>query len=334
MADVIGTGLANFTMYASSLGGQRSVESIFSLLDNVLSSVSSLERVTDATAEPAVEDGVPMDITDQMPGPSASTLIYRSTLGNVGPGKYFVHPEDKSWYVIPLKTFRDAEMAERGKEDKTTRNIGTNVSKRDDAEDEGFKERLKIRDRGCAVCFAQGLPNARYEYAGDGEFFRGGHIWPLSCHQLWAKRNCASYISDPFTDPSSQPVSSTTPLASHSGRMNSLENGIMLCLFHHKAYDTFRYSIHPKTHRIYAFHPTVTHLHDLEIIAPWKKQHPKYPPPLDLFLNAHFESSVAWWMKAGAEEYLDSDNSDEEELSELQASVGSNEACADSGTEQ
>lgn len=127
----------------------------------------------------------------------------------------------------------------------------------------GFKARLKIRDRGCAVCFAQGLPNAQYEYAGDGEFFHGGHIWPFSCHQLvgyllvslisylllyqqWAKLNCMSYISDPFTDPSSKLVSSTTHLGRDPGRINSLENGIMLCLFHHKAYDTFRYSIHPK----------------------------------------------------------------------------------------
>ena len=28
-------------------------------------------------------------------------------------------------------------------------------------------------------------------------------------------------------------------------RINSLENGILLCLCHHKAYDTFRFSIHP-----------------------------------------------------------------------------------------
>lgn len=80
-----------------------------------------------------------------------------------------------------------------------------------------------------------------------------------------------------------------------------------------------------QTHQIYAFHPTVTHLHNLEIVTPWKKRDPMYPPPLEVFLKAHFESSVAWWMKAGAEEYLDSDDSDEEELPELQAGIGSNE---------
>lgn len=113
----------------------------------MLISASSLEKTTDVTAELAIEDSAPMDITDQMPGPSASTLIYRSTLGNVGPGKYLVRPseslamscsipgaepclEEQAWATIPVKTFHDAEMAVRGEDDKTTRNSATNASKR------------------------------------------------------------------------------------------------------------------------------------------------------------------------------------------------------------
>jgi hypothetical protein len=113
----------------------------------VLISASSLEKITDVTAEPAVEDGAPMNIADQMPGPSASPLIYRSTLGNVGPGDYLVRPgeslamlcstpgaepclEEQLWGTIPVKTFHDAEMAVRGEDDKTTRNSATNASKR------------------------------------------------------------------------------------------------------------------------------------------------------------------------------------------------------------
>lgn len=29
-------------------------------------------------------------------------------------------------------------------------------------------------------------------------------------------------------------------------RINSLDNGLLMCLDHHKGYDTFRFSIHPE----------------------------------------------------------------------------------------
>ena len=58
----------------------------------------------------------------------------------------------------------------------------------------------------------------------------------------WTLRGYQSLIADPYTATSAENArrNKRDPL-----RINSLENGILLCLFHHEAYNTFRFSIHP-----------------------------------------------------------------------------------------
>ena len=58
----------------------------------------------------------------------------------------------------------------------------------------------------------------------------------------WTRRRYEGIILDPFTAPGPGDATRNRrdPL-----RISSLENGILLCLLHHKGYDTFRFSINP-----------------------------------------------------------------------------------------
>ena len=131
--------------------------------------------------------------------------------------------------------------------------------------------RLINRDKGCAVCLAAGI-QAIYKYHEDSNRYEGAHIIPLAYHNVvsrylcnsplsltysvivkWDSKGFSALVSDPFTDP----ANANNPLASPSTRtkkdfrrINSLENGILLCLEHRQDYDDFRFAIHPevKTH--------------------------------------------------------------------------------------
>ena len=61
-------------------------------------------------------------------------------------------------------------------------------------------------------------------------------------HLKWKLRGYQSLIADPYTAMTEE---NATRNKRDPFRINSLENGILLCLSHHKAYDTFRFSIHP-----------------------------------------------------------------------------------------
>ena len=58
----------------------------------------------------------------------------------------------------------------------------------------------------------------------------------------WRLRGYQSLIVDPYTATRTE---NSTRNKRDPLRINSLENGVLLCLTHHKAYDTFRFSIHP-----------------------------------------------------------------------------------------
>jgi hypothetical protein len=55
-------------------------------------------------------------------------------------------------------------------------------------------------------------------------------------------------MKDPFTDPANANNKHAGPATQSNkdpGRMNSLENGILLCIQHHADYDNFRFAINP-----------------------------------------------------------------------------------------
>jgi len=82
-----------------------------------------------------------------------------------------------------------------------------------------------------------------------GSWDEGAHLISLAHHKLWDAKHFPALVSDPFTDP----ANADSPFASPStrakkdfSRINSLENGILLCLKHHEDYDNFRFAIHPE----------------------------------------------------------------------------------------
>ncbi|KIM81728.1 hypothetical protein PILCRDRAFT_37892, partial [Piloderma croceum F 1598] len=168
-----------------------------------------------------------------------------------------------------------------------------------------FKMRLVHRDEGCVVCLATGIQEL-YEYPDDSDRYEGAHIIDFAYHVVWDARGYSAVVSDPFTDP----ANAENPFASPSTRtkkdfrrINSLENGMLLCLQHHKDYDYFRFSIHADTHKIFSFHPKTVELQGIEVKAPWESPDVLYPPPHPSFLEMHYFTSIAKAMKGDAGNY-------------------------------
>ena len=78
-----------------------------------------------------------------------------------------------------------------------------------------------------------------------------------------------------------------------------------------------------QTHKIFAFHPAVAHLHGLEVTSPWKEPRPMYPVPHHDLLRAHYQTSIFASLSAVAEP-LDDDDDDDDDEPELLPEIPSN----------
>lgn len=107
---------------------------------------------------------------------------------------------------------------------------------------------------------------AIYKYREDSNRYEGGHIIDFAYHNVvscylcsylltysvivkWDARGFSALVRDPFTDPANaddQFASPSTRTKKDLRRINSLENGILFCLGHHRDYVSFRFSIHPE----------------------------------------------------------------------------------------
>jgi len=72
-----------------------------------------------------------------------------------------------------------------------------------------------------------------------------------------------------------------------------------------------------QTHKIFAFHPAVTHLHGLEVTSPWKAPNPMYPGPHHDLREAHYQTSIFASLSAAAEPLDDDDDDDDDDDEEL-----------------
>ncbi|KAF5375896.1 hypothetical protein D9615_008226 [Tricholomella constricta] len=202
------------------------------------------------------------------------------------PGKYIIVPQEDGERVLSTQmiTFAsgvvEAPLPKKA-EISDTGTEGSDVSTRDNGDGpRGFKMRLVYRDKGRqrGLCVdIRTLSRTRTPQRGV--------------------ENAIRNKEDPL-------------------RLNSLENGILFCLYHHEAYDTLRFSIHPETHEIFAFHPAVAHLHGLQVTSPWQATNSLYPNPHQELLKAHFQTSIFTSLSAAAKP-LESDNYDELELPEI-----------------
>jgi len=105
--------------------------------------------------------------------------------------------------------------------------------------------RLVYRDKGCAVFLAAGIQEI-YECREDSNRYGGSHIIDFAYHELWDTRGFSALVSDPFTDPANadnQFASPSTRTKKDLRRINSPENGMLLCLQHYRDYDNFRFAL-------------------------------------------------------------------------------------------
>ncbi|KIM81053.1 hypothetical protein PILCRDRAFT_9089 [Piloderma croceum F 1598] len=177
-------------------------------------------------------------------------------------------------------------------------------SSRDPSDDsQSLRMRLIYRDKGCAVCLTAGIQEI-YECREDSNRYEGSHIVGFAYHELWDTRGFSALVSDPFTDPANAKnlFASPSTRTKDLGQINSLENGMLLCLQHHRDYDNFRFAINPE---------------GVEVKAPWDLQDVLYPPLHPAFLEIHYFTSISRAMK-GSGDNCELDDDDEEELSELE----------------
>ncbi|KIL63438.1 hypothetical protein M378DRAFT_164508 [Amanita muscaria Koide BX008] len=237
--------------------------------------------------------------------------------GTIRPGKYIVVGEAQEYGWSPVLTLRKQATLLRSLS--TTDSPEGGQTQRDNSkESTEFKSRLIARDKGCVVCMAQNQDDdAMYLYEVDSEMFIGAHIFALQYYDLWDRKEYSQIVVDPYSAPGAS-TSNTNHQNTDTRRMNSVDNGLLLCVKHHIQFDAHLFSIHPDTHIVTSFHPRTRYINGLTITQPWLNGNMRYPPPHSTLLKAHFVSSIARWMIAVSEEYEEEDSlEDQDEIQEL-----------------
>jgi len=302
----------------SSLEGQRSIADFFYILDHHI-------KVANA-------DDYKLRQLDDERCPLIIPPIERSFSGKIIAGNYLIESADGGDITFkPIVTFFDFPFertdspskpaAKRAKRDGGGSTASEKSSGDPSDDSQSFKMRLVYRDKGCAVCLAAGIQEF-YECREDSNRYEGSHIIDFAYHELWDIRGFSDLVKDPFTDPDNAEnafASPSTRTKKDLRRINSLENGMLLCLQHHRDYNNFRFAINPHTHEIFSFHPATAKLQGVEVKAPWDRQDLLHPPPHPAFLEMHYFTSISKAMKGGGDDCeLDDDDEDYEELSEIE----------------
>jgi len=103
--------------------------------------------------------------------------------------------------------------------------------------------------------------DATYMYQVDSEIFIGAHIFPLQYYKLvrrssfvcsgisqsaqWDSKGYSGIVTDPYSVPGAS-KSKTSRKNTDTRRMNSIDNGLLLCVRHHIEFDAFLFSIKPE----------------------------------------------------------------------------------------
>lgn len=97
-----------------------------------------------------------------------------------------------------------------------------------------FRESVRERDRRCVIT---GLENVTAKY-GLWEGFQAAHIFPLAYEQYWEEHNFGRWITLPPTK---------------GGKINSVQNGLLLRSDIHQHFDSLRFSINPDVSLLHYF---------------------------------------------------------------------------------
>jgi len=192
--------------------------------------------------------------------------ITRNTPGNFKEGSYLIYPilpdtviMEKLVLAFTSAVVKSVEKEVRHVKKKRRVQVGSPLlpnsvsftgstdsdsamSSRDEVEGEySFKKSI--------VCHAKGTPKD-YLHEDHSKHFHGAHIFPSSMQESWNRRQHQNLITDPYTsfDSFNAKRNKKDPR-----RINSLENGLLLCLEHHAMYDAFEYSINPTANTMKMF---------------------------------------------------------------------------------
>ncbi|KDQ14618.1 hypothetical protein BOTBODRAFT_174491 [Botryobasidium botryosum FD-172 SS1] len=99
--------------------------------------------------------------------------------------------------------------------------------------EESFKDRVRARDGRCLVT---GHAVEDFDYAG----FVAAHIFPIAHEASWKALGFAEQVQDDH------------PSAGAS-KINSVQNGILLCVDAAALWDAYAFTIHPDTHKVLYF---------------------------------------------------------------------------------
>jgi hypothetical protein len=85
-------------------------------------------------------------------------------------------------------------------------------------------------------------------------------VSPSSHFIQWDRKGHSSIVNDPYSVPGAS-RSSTSRSNTDSRCMNSIDNGLLLCVRHHLEFDAHLFSIHPEVGILYIFQGTCLNCH-------------------------------------------------------------------------
>jgi HNH endonuclease len=160
----------------------------------------------------------------------------------------------------------------------------------------------------------------------------------------WDKKGYSEIVVDPYSVPGAS-KSSTSRLMTDTRHMNSIDNGLLLCLQHHSDFDNHLFSIHPDVGIYILFlicvlkpcmpRPILSlpSIFELGPSQEWKlasrnnaMNKTQIPPPHKTLLYDNFRASKGRWMMAASEEYEEEDSLEDQD--EVPQPVGiSDDSC-------
>ncbi|KAF8859306.1 hypothetical protein BDZ45DRAFT_589974 [Acephala macrosclerotiorum] len=153
---------------------------------------------------------------------------------------------------------------------------------------QAFRDAIRLRDRRCVI--------TGEEYLDDDEWwgFEAAHIFPLAYEQHWREYNYGRWISTP---PNGEEIK--------GGKINSVQNGLLLRGDIHQGFDMYKFSINPDDN-----YKIVCFSRDRKGIAgKYFDQRPLDDPqrPADHLLRWHFRQAVLTNMKGAGEPVFEHD---------------------------
>ncbi|KAH8917342.1 hypothetical protein BT69DRAFT_674296 [Atractiella rhizophila] len=168
--------------------------------------------------------------------------------------------------------------------------------------DKSAKGRFIVRDGGCVMCQHEHPKGTGATYNPKlSAAVHHTHVIPISKWSLFVRLTSDVNLQDLELRKPSEPKLEL------KRRINSLDNGMLLCGLHHSLFDSFVISITPEL-RFFSFSSATDRLHGIPV------KFDGTPPPHIELLKIHFTSAAYHNMVASGKKAADTVSDDEETL--------------------